>query len=207
MGLQTYLNEQLSAPISPYPDPSTTGFGLGQVQARFFVNAVHGQDQLRQRVAFALSQIFVASAVEENTPTQLVPYLQLLKNDAFVNFRQLMEDVTLSPTMGEYLDMRNNDKANPATDTRANENYARELMQLFTIGLSSSIRMAVCNWMRTAIRFPLTIRLRFRISPKFIPAGRIRPNRGRRSRNTTRRTSSDPWSLLRRTTTPLRRRC
>ena len=46
-----------------------------------------------------------------------------------------MEDVTLSPTMGEYLDMRNNDKANPATDTRANENYARELMQLFTIGL------------------------------------------------------------------------
>ncbi len=136
VGLQTYLNEQLTAPISPYPDPSTTGFGLGEVQARFFVNAVHGQDQLRQRVAFVLSQILVASAVEENTPAQLVPYLQLLKNDAFVNFRQLMEDVTLSPTMGEYLDMRNNDKANPATDTRANENYARELMQLFTIGLS-----------------------------------------------------------------------
>ena len=136
VGLQTYLNEQFAAPISPYPDPSATGFGIGQVQARFFVNAVHGPDQLRQRVAFALGQIFVASAVEENSPTQLVPYLQLLKNDAFVNFRQLMEDVTLSPTMGEYLDMRNNDKANPATDTRANENYARELMQLFTIGLS-----------------------------------------------------------------------
>src|SRR5665213_1513679 len=136
VGLQTYLNEQFAAPISPYPDPGATGFGLGQVQARFFVNAVHGQDQLRQRVAFALSQIFVASAVEENTPTQLVPYLRLLKNDAFVNFRQLMEDVTLSPTMGEYLDMRNNDKANPTSDTRANENYARELMQLFTIGLS-----------------------------------------------------------------------
>ncbi len=136
VGLQAYLNEQFAAPISPYPDPATTGFGLGQVQARFFVNAVHGQDQLRQRVAFALSQIFVASAVEENTPAQLVPYLQILKNDAFVNFRQLMEDVTLSPTMGEYLDMRNNDKANPAKDTEANENYARELMQLFTIGLS-----------------------------------------------------------------------
>ncbi len=106
------------------------------MQARFFTNAVHGQDQLRQRVAFALGQILVASAVEENTPTQLVPYLQLLKKDAFTNFRTLMEDVTLSPTMGEYLDMRNNDKANPASDTRANENYARELMQLFTIGLS-----------------------------------------------------------------------
>ena len=87
VGLQTYLNEQFAAPISPYPDPGTTGFGLGQVQARFFTNAVHGQDQFRQRVAFALSQIFVASAVEENTPTQLVPYLQLLKKDAFVNFR------------------------------------------------------------------------------------------------------------------------
>ena len=115
--MQTYLNEQFAAPISPYPDPSTTGFGIGQVQARFFTNAVHGPDQLRQRVAFALGQIFVASAVEENTPTQLVPYLRLLKNDAFVNFRQLMEDVTLSPTMGEYLDMRNNDKADPTRRT------------------------------------------------------------------------------------------
>ena len=84
MGLQAYLNEQFAAPISPYPDPAATGFGIGQVQARFFTNAVHGQDQLRQRVAFALGQIFVASAVEENTPTQLVPYLQLLKKDAFV---------------------------------------------------------------------------------------------------------------------------
>jgi uncharacterized protein (DUF1800 family) len=135
IGLEAYLDEQFAAPSTPYPDPAATGFGLGQVQARFFTNAVHGSDQLRQRVAFALGQIMVASAVEENTPTQLVPYLQLLKQDAFTNFRTLMEDVTLSPTMGEYLDMRNNDKADPATDTEANENYARELMQLFTIGL------------------------------------------------------------------------
>ena len=135
VGLEAYLNEQFAAPITPYPDPAATGFGSGQVQARFFTNAVHGQDQLRQRVAFALGQIMVVSAVEENSPTQIVPYLQLLKQDAFANFRTLMEDVTLSPTMGEYLDMRNNDKANPTRDTRANENYARELMQLFTIGL------------------------------------------------------------------------
>ena len=136
IGLSAYLDEQFAAPISPYPDPAMTGFGIGQVQARFFSNAVHGQDQLRQRVAFALGQIFVVSAIEEKTPTQLVPYLQILQNDAFGNFRQLMEDVTLSPTMGEYLDMRNNDKADPAKDTKANENYARELMQLFTIGLA-----------------------------------------------------------------------
>jgi len=135
LGLDGYLNEQFAALVSPYPDPSTTGFGIGQVQARFFSNAVHGQDQLRQRVAFALGQIFVVSAVEENSPAQLVPYLQILQDDAFDNFRKLMEDVTLSPTMGEYLDMRNNDKANAARGTKANENYARELMQLFTIGL------------------------------------------------------------------------
>ena len=61
VGLQTYLNEQFAAPISPYPDPSATGFGIGTSASSFFVNAVHGQDQLRQRVAFALSQIFVAS--------------------------------------------------------------------------------------------------------------------------------------------------
>ena len=134
-GLKGYIAEQLSVPVSPYPDPSETGSGIGQVQARFFSNAVHGQDQLRQRVAFALSQIFVASAMEENTPAQLVPYHQILQDDAFENFRKLMNDVTLSPPMGEYLDMRNNDKANPALNTRANENYARELMQLFTIGL------------------------------------------------------------------------
>ena len=135
LGLDGYLSEQFAALVSPYPDPSTTGFGIGQVQARFFSNAVHGQDQLRQRVAFALGQIFVVSAVEENSPAQLVPYLQILQDDAFENFRKLMEDVTLSPTMGEYLDMRNNDKANAARGTKANENYARELMQLFTIGL------------------------------------------------------------------------
>jgi uncharacterized protein (DUF1800 family) len=131
-----YLNEQFAAPISPYPPPAETGFGLNQVQARFFSNAVNGQDQLRQRVAFILSQIMVASALTENHPEELVPYLRIFQNDAFGNFRQLIEDVTLSPTMGQYLNMANNDKANAANDTSANENYARELMQLFTIGLS-----------------------------------------------------------------------
>jgi uncharacterized protein (DUF1800 family) len=135
VGLTGYLNEQFAAPISPYPDPATTAYGINQVQARFFSNAVHGQDQLRQRVAFALGQIFVVSAIVEGTPTQLVPYLQILQNDAFGNFRALMNDVTLSPTMGQYLNMVNNDKADAARGTRANENFARELMQLFTIGL------------------------------------------------------------------------
>ena len=135
VGLAGYLQEQFATPISPYPEPSTTGYQINQIQARFFSNAVHGQDQLRQRVAFALGQIIVVSAVQENTPTQLVPFLRILQNDAFGNFRKLMEDVTLSPTMGEYLNMVNNDKADPARGTRANENYARELLQLFSTGL------------------------------------------------------------------------
>lgn len=134
VGLDDYLDEQFAAPISPYPEPFTIA-GINRVQARFFTNAVHGEDQLRQRVAFALGQIFVVSAIEENTPDRLVPYLQILQKDAFANFRTLMQDVTLSPTMGEYLDMRNNDKADLVRGTLANENYARELMQLFTIGL------------------------------------------------------------------------
>jgi len=78
LGLADYIQEQLSEPASPYLDPSQTGFGIGQIQTRFFANAVHGQDQLRQRVAFALGQIFVVSAVEENMSVQLVPYLRIL---------------------------------------------------------------------------------------------------------------------------------
>ena len=136
IGLSGYLAEQFAAPISPYPDPSMTGYGINQIQSRFFTNAVHGRDQLRQRVAFALQQIFVASAVDESHPYQLVPYLQVFQNDAFGNYLTLMHDVTLNVAMGEYLDMRNNDKADPIRGTKANENYARELMQLFSLGVS-----------------------------------------------------------------------
>ena len=90
-----------------------------------------------------------------------------------------MKDVTLSPTMGEYLDMRNNDKADPTRDTRANENYARELMQLFTIGLSQLNLDGTSSWTRAAIRFRPTIRPRSRISRKSTRDGRIPPSRRR----------------------------
>ncbi len=136
VGLSAYLDEQFAAPISPYPDPSMTGYGINQIQSRFFTNAVHGRDQLRQRVGFALQQIFVASAVDESHPYQLVPYLRVFQNDAFGNYLTLMTDVTLNVAMGEYLDMRNNDMADPIRGTKANENYARELMQLFSIGVA-----------------------------------------------------------------------
>lgn len=101
--------------------------------------AVTAPDQLRQRVAFALSEIFVVSDVASslaNQPAALANYNDMLANDAFGNFRQLLQDVTLSPVMGNYLNMLRNAAANPAKGTAADENYAREVMQLFTIGLN-----------------------------------------------------------------------
>jgi len=135
MGFDAYINEQFTLAASPYQDPATLSTSNGPVQSRFFSNAVHGRDQLRQRVALALHEIFVISGIEESAPWQMVPYLRVLQGGAFGNFRQLMYDVTVNVAMGEYLDMRNNSKANPTTGTLANENYSRELLQLFTIGL------------------------------------------------------------------------
>src|SRR4029077_6246603 len=103
-----------------------------------FYTAVKAPDQLRQRVAFALSEIMVISANGKNLygyPEALATYWDLLARDAFGNFRQLIEDVTLNPGMGDFLDMVHNDKPNPSRNTEPNENYAREIMQLFTIGL------------------------------------------------------------------------
>jgi uncharacterized protein (DUF1800 family) len=131
-GMQAFLNEQFAAPVSTYPAPATTD-DMTFVQKRFFTNALTGQDQLRQRVAWGLSQIMVASAVKINNPSAFVLWQNMFQNDAFGNFSTLLTDVTLSPVMGNYLDMVNNDK--PGNGVDPNENYAREVMQLFTIGL------------------------------------------------------------------------
>jgi len=145
-GLEAFLDEQFSAPASSYPTlplyPSTRdtvacpngstcvrdNYTMYPLQNRFFVNALYGNDQLRQRVAFALHQILVVSGVEVTHPARMAPYLQLLDRHAFGNFRQLLLDLTLNPAMGAYLDMAGN------TKTRPNENYAREILQLFSIG-------------------------------------------------------------------------
>jgi uncharacterized protein (DUF1800 family) len=134
-GFTAFLNNQFAATASTYPDPASTVTSIMPTQQIFFTNAMSNPDQLRQRVAFALSQIFVTSNVTV-PPQGMAPYLRTLSNDAFTNYRQIMQDVTLSPAMGLYLNMVNNDKPNTANGTHANENYARELMQLFTIGLN-----------------------------------------------------------------------
>ena len=134
VGMQTFLNEQFAMAPSIYPAPATDD-DMSVVQKRFFTNALTGPDQLRQRVGFALSQIMVASANKIDNPTAFVLWANMFQKDAFGNFSTLLTDVTLSPVMGNYLDMVNNDKPNPNTNSRANENYAREILQLFSVGL------------------------------------------------------------------------
>lgn len=134
IGFDRWLEEQVAVPMSPVPDAPAGIKGLKNLQQQFFVNAVNGIDQLRQRVAFVLSEIWVVSGVKNNDPVAMVPYLHLLEKDEFGNFFDLMKDITLNPAMGHYLDMVNNDKPDPAAGKSANENYARELLQLFTVG-------------------------------------------------------------------------
>jgi hypothetical protein len=134
IGRSAWIAEQLAMPASTYSDNIGTMPFLTSLQAQFMQNAVSGSDQLRQRSAFALGQLFVVSGQKLGTHAQMAPYQRLLLADAFGNFRALMRDVTLSPSMGEYLDMVNSDKPNPAYAVLPNENYARELMQLFTMG-------------------------------------------------------------------------
>jgi len=132
IGEQGWIDQQFNQP--QVTDFSAAAGGQGGFTPYFLTAAVMNPDQLRQRVAFALSQIFVTSIQKLIWNTNMVTYQNMLLADAFTNYRQIMEDVTLSSAMGQYLDMANNAKAVPGTDAVANENYARELMQLFTIG-------------------------------------------------------------------------
>ena len=97
---------------------------------------LYGADQLRARMAFALSQIMVISNIAPDIrPYAMSSYMDMLNKNAFGNYRQLLEDVTLHPAMGYYLNMLNSEKDDAATGARPNENYAREVLQLFSIGL------------------------------------------------------------------------
>jgi len=106
------------------------------VQNQFWQDALTAPDELRQRVQYALNEIFVISGTNfsvQSMPRGEASYYDMLGADAFGNFRQLLQDVTLNPMMGQWLNMLGNDKGNATTDP--DENYAREVMQLFTVGL------------------------------------------------------------------------
>lgn len=100
--------------------------------------ALTSPDQLRQRMAFALSEIFVISelGVLDSSHEGVTNWYDMLATNAFGNYRELLEKVTLSPIMGQYLSMVRNRKPDPTTGSEPDENYAREVMQLFSIGLS-----------------------------------------------------------------------
>jgi hypothetical protein len=144
VGIRAYLDEQESAAETSYPSlplqPSTIpgicdsicqrdNYSMYPLQNQFFLNALYGQDQLRQRVAWALHSIFVVSGRDLMQPSWMAPYLQIFSTEAFGNYRNILEKVTLNPAMGDYLNMSTSTKFNP------NENYAREVLQLFSTGL------------------------------------------------------------------------
>ncbi len=108
------------------------------LQDSFYMQALRGPDQLRQRVVFALSQIFVVSMVSNEVVDRSrchTSFMDMLGRNAFGNFRTLLEEVTTHGMMGVYLSHRANPKEDPVKGTSPDENYAREVMQLFTIGL------------------------------------------------------------------------
>ncbi len=158
-GYSAWINEQMAAPVSSHRRETIDDFNRNQTnggtgnrdpvtqayqrpggphrQAAWWKHAVTGPDQLRQRMAFALSQILVIS---DNNGTigqwqeGAAHYYDIFVNGAFGNFRDILEQVTLSPMMGIYLSSLRNPKA--AGGTTPDENYAREVMQLFTVGLN-----------------------------------------------------------------------
>lgn len=144
-GYDAWITAQLAQPLTShlaYLDalPPLSGddyYPFWSGRESFWKQAIQGQDQLRQRVAFALSEIFVVSAEDSDLfdAEPVNAYMDVLNQNAFGNFRLLLQAVTLSPSMGVYLDMLSNDKEDPETGRNPNENYAREVLQLFSVGL------------------------------------------------------------------------
>ncbi len=135
VGYDAWLNEQFSMAATDYPAIKESDT-LDVVQTAFFRNAIGAPDQLRQRVAFALNEIFVVSDLKIDNRPGIANFQRVLINDAFANYRVLLKDVTLSPAMGRYLDMANNARADQLAGTSPNENYGREILQLFSVGVT-----------------------------------------------------------------------
>ena len=147
-GYERWIDAEIAKPVSlMLPElialvpADRQNMGASQMQADrvdlWFRKVMTGDDQLRQRVAWALSQIMVVSdngALLE-FPFAIADFQDMLARNAFGNYRKLLEDVTLHPAMGLYLSMLGNQRAVEGTNLRPDENYAREMMQLFSIGL------------------------------------------------------------------------
>lgn len=131
VGIQQYLDEQFNTPESVYPNGNASS--MNEMTDQFYLHKLTGQDQVRQRVIYALSEVIVISRNKNYYPNMLIPWQQILSKHAFGNYKNLLKELTLDASMGNFLDMVNSTK--PGVSGGANENYARELMQLFSIGL------------------------------------------------------------------------
>lgn len=151
-GFKQWLNEQFDMPppaknhlaywderdaVGQTMNPKIGG-SVRDVISSFWAHAIGGDDQLRQRVAFALSEIFVVSMATTCPAVNsrgTADYLDMLGRDAFGSYRKLLEDVAMHPVMGCYLSHIHNAKEDAAKGRIPDENFAREIMQLFSIGL------------------------------------------------------------------------
>lgn len=146
IGYEKWLNQQFALPLSK---PSAWSWiqtqaqggpvGGGQIDATLWRRLISAPDQLRQRVVLALSEILVIAAGQldgvSDQASMAAAYWDTLEQHAFGTFRQLLEAVTLSGAMGAFLNMRGSVKVNPKSGGQPDENYAREVVQLFCIGL------------------------------------------------------------------------
>jgi uncharacterized protein (DUF1800 family) len=144
LGPNLWLNEQFARPIGyhqPFLDQRLrSGLEVSSEHRRWswWNQVMSGPDPLRQRVALALSEIFVVSDNSDavaGSPIGAANYYDMLLRNAFGNYRDLLRDVSLHPIMGAYLSHLRNDKSDPRSGRFPDENYAREVMQLFSIGL------------------------------------------------------------------------
>jgi len=131
IGQDAWLAEQFGLAETAVATPSDGS--TSTVASQMLNRLTDAPDQLRQRVAYALAQVIVISANKNIYAEEIAPHLRVLSKNAFGNYRSLLEEVARSPQMGKYLDLANSNR--PLGGSAANENFARELMQLFTIGL------------------------------------------------------------------------
>jgi len=143
LSAEEWIDAQMQLPITyhvdyleNYPDRDYPR-QINRIDA-WWKGSINAPDQLRQRVAYAMSQIFVVSDFNNslaNEPKGMVSYYDMLLENAFGNYRDILETISRSPIMGKYLDHLGNEKADEERNIRPDENYARELLQLFSLGL------------------------------------------------------------------------
>lgn len=133
VGIAKWLTTQFALPPSALQPVPAGYIGAQWTPDNLVYNALTGPDQLRQRIAFALSTILTVSCLQPLPNCSEMPnYWGVLERDAFANYLTILHDITLNPQMGEFLDLLNNSES--TSGASPNENYARELLQLMTIG-------------------------------------------------------------------------